>query len=86
MCPCEVITGAQIYHALSEGGGELGQMKRRARAGMGECQGRMCSPALAQMIAHRRGIGLDAIAPPSIRPPVTPVPIHVLGRCPTSDE
>ncbi len=82
ICPCEGITGAQVDQALAEGVGDLGQMKRMTRAGMGECQGRMCNPALAQMIAHRRGIGLDAIAPPSIRPPVTPVPIHVLATLP----
>jgi NADPH-dependent 2,4-dienoyl-CoA reductase/sulfur reductase-like enzyme len=82
ICPCEGITGAQVDQALVEAVGDLGQMKRMTRAGMGECQGRMCSPALAQLIAHRRGIGLDAIAPPSIRPPVTPVPIHVLVTLP----
>ena len=78
ICPCEGTTAAQVDQALDEGVGDLGQMKRMTRAGMGECQGRMCSPALANLIAHRRGIPLEAIAPPSIRPPVTPVPIHVL--------
>jgi NADPH-dependent 2,4-dienoyl-CoA reductase/sulfur reductase-like enzyme len=82
ICPCEGVTGAQVDQALAEGVGDLGQMKRMTRAGMGECQGRMCSPALAQIIAHRRSIGLEAIAPPSIRPPVTPVPIHVLATLP----
>jgi NADPH-dependent 2,4-dienoyl-CoA reductase/sulfur reductase-like enzyme len=84
ICPCEGTTAARIAQVLDEGAGDLGQMKRMTRAGMGECQGRMCSPALAHMIAHRRGLPLDAIAPPSIRPPVTPVPIHVLATL--SDE
>jgi NADPH-dependent 2,4-dienoyl-CoA reductase/sulfur reductase-like enzyme len=82
ICPCEGTTAAQVDQALDEGVGDLGQMKRTTRAGMGECQGRMCSPALAHMIAHRRGIPLEAIAPPSIRPPVTPVPIDVLVTLP----
>ena len=82
ICPCEGTTAARVDQALDEGVGDLGQMKRMTRAGMGECQGRMCSPALAHMIAHRRGIPLEAIAPPSIRPPVTPVPIHVLATLP----
>jgi hypothetical protein len=68
--------------ALDEGAGDLGQVKRMTRAGMGSCQGRMCSPALASVLAHRRGIPLDAIAPPSIRPPVTPVPIRALATLP----
>jgi len=58
--------------------GELGQMKRMTRAGMGECQGRLCAPALAQLIVRRCGVLLSTIAPPSFRPPVTPVPIDVL--------
>ena len=82
ICPCEGTTAARVDQALDEGVGDLGQMKRMTRAGMGECQGRMCSPALAHLIAHRRGIPLEAIAPPSIRPPVTPVPIHVLATLP----
>jgi bacterioferritin-associated ferredoxin len=82
VCPCEGTTAARVDQALDEGAGDLGQMKRMTRAGMGECQGRICSPALAHMIAHRRGIPLEAIAPPSTRPPVTPVPIDVLVTLP----
>ncbi len=78
VCPCEGVTGARVDQALDEGVGELGQMKRMTRAGMGECQGRLCASALAQLIARRRGVALWAIAPPSFRPPVTPVPIDVL--------
>jgi bacterioferritin-associated ferredoxin len=79
ICPCEAITGAQVDQALNEGAGDLGQIKRMTRAGMGQCQGRMCNPALTTMLAHRRGIPREAMAPPSIRPPVTPIPIHVLA-------
>jgi len=82
ICPCEGTTAARVDQALDEGVGDLGQMKRMTRSGMGECQGRICSPALAHLIAHRRDIPLEAIAPPSIRPPVTPVPIHVLATLP----
>src|SRR5215471_17914072 len=78
ICPCEGVTGARVAQALDEGVGELGQMKRMTRAGMGECQGRLCAPALAQLIARRCGVPLSASAPPSFRPPVTPVPIDVL--------
>jgi thioredoxin reductase/bacterioferritin-associated ferredoxin len=78
VCPCEGVTGARVDQALDGGVGELGQMKRMTRAGMGECQGRLCASALAQLIARRRGVALWAIAPPSFRPPVTPVPIDVL--------
>jgi hypothetical protein len=49
------------------------------RAGMGYCQGRMCGPALAALLARRTGGGMDAIPPLSIRPPVKPVPIEVMA-------
>ena len=78
ICPCEGVTGARVDQALDEGAGDLGHLKRLTRAGAGECQGRFCNPALAQLIARRRGVPLSAVAPPSIRPPVTPVPIDVL--------
>src|SRR5262247_679992 len=55
ICPCEGVTGAHADKALDEGVSDLGQMKRMTRAGAGECQGRLCAPALAQLIARRRG-------------------------------
>ena len=82
VCRCEEVTAAEIAEVLDEGAGELVEVKRMTRAGMGQCQGRMCSPALAMMLAQRRGISLAAIAPPSIRPPVTPIPVHVLATLP----
>ena len=82
ICPCEGVTGARVDQALDEGASDLGHLKRLTRAGAGECQGRLCNPALAQLIARRRGVPLPAIAPPSIRPPVTPVPIDVLVTLP----
>src|SRR5262245_54028641 len=82
ICPCEGVTGAHVDQALDEGVSDLGQMKRMTRAGAGECQGRLCNPALAQLIARRRGVPLSVIAPPSLRPPTSPVPIDVLVTLP----
>ena len=51
ICPCEAVTAARVDQALDEGAGDLGQVKRMTRAGMGSCQGaraarrwRRCSP------------------------------------------
>lgn len=79
ICRCEEITAAEIHAALDEGALDLAQLKRMTRAGMGYCQGRMCGPALATLLARRMGVGMDAIPPLSIRPPVKPVPIEVMA-------
>jgi len=82
ICPCEGITGAQVDQALQEGAIDLGQIKRATRVGMGRCRGLTCNPAVATLLAQRRGIPLGTIAPPSARAPVTSVPIHLLAAMP----
>jgi thioredoxin reductase/bacterioferritin-associated ferredoxin len=79
VCRCEEVTAADIHEVLDEGTLDLAQLKRMTRAGMGYCQGRMCGPALAALLARRTGGGMDAIPPLSIRPPVKPVPIEVMA-------
>ncbi len=79
ICRCEEITAAEIHAALDEGTLDLAQLKRMTRAGMGYCQGRMCAPALGALLARRTGVGVNAIPPLSIRPPVKPVPIEVMA-------
>jgi bacterioferritin-associated ferredoxin len=79
ICRCEEITAAEIHAALDEGTVDLAQLKRMTRAGMGYCQGRLCGPALGALLARRLGVGMDAIPPLSIRPPVKPVPIEVMA-------
>ena len=79
ICRCEEITAAEIHALLDEGALDLAQLKRMSRAGMGYCQGRMCGPALAALLARRTGVGMETIPPLSIRPPVKPVPIEVMA-------
>jgi thioredoxin reductase/bacterioferritin-associated ferredoxin len=79
ICRCEDITAAEIQAALEESAADLAQLKRMTRAGMGYCQGRMCGPTLAVLLSKRVGMGLEGIAPPSVRPPVKPVPLEVMA-------
>ena len=46
----------------------------RTRLGMGTCQGRMCSAAVAEMIAHAHNIPLDQLEPYHAQPPLSPLP------------
>jgi NADPH-dependent 2,4-dienoyl-CoA reductase/sulfur reductase-like enzyme len=79
ICRCEEVTAGEIQAALEESSVDLAQLKRTTRAGMGYCQGRMCGPALAALLGKRIGMGLERIAPPSVRPPVKPVPLEVMA-------
>ncbi|MFI8164751.1 FAD-dependent oxidoreductase [Streptomyces sp. NPDC085931] len=72
VCRCEEVTAGTVRHALDLGAGDERTVKLLTRAGMGWCQGRICSPAVA---------GLAGCAPtPARRPLARPVPLGVLAR------
>jgi NADPH-dependent 2,4-dienoyl-CoA reductase/sulfur reductase-like enzyme len=79
VCRCEDVTAGAVDEALEEGATELAEIKRATRAGMGLCQGRMCEPALAGLVARRTGRPAGAVEPFGVRPPVKPVPIEALA-------
>jgi NADPH-dependent 2,4-dienoyl-CoA reductase/sulfur reductase-like enzyme len=79
VCRCEEVTAAELGEAMAEGMADLAHVKRMTRAGMGYCQGRMCGPALAGLLARRTGVSPETIGPLSIRPPVKPVPLEVMA-------
>jgi NAD(P)H-nitrite reductase large subunit len=79
VCRCEEVTGGEIAAALDEGARTLNDVKRRTRAGMGMCQGRWCSHAVAALVAEQTGQSLASLAPMTARPPVQPVPLGVLA-------
>ncbi|MDQ2785884.1 MAG: (2Fe-2S)-binding protein [Chloroflexota bacterium] len=79
ICRCEEISSAEITTAISEGARTLNDVKRRTRAGMGMCQGRWCSHAIAALVVAETGQPLTALAPMTARPPVQPVTLGVLA-------
>ncbi|WP_302540745.1 (2Fe-2S)-binding protein, partial [Bilophila wadsworthia] len=78
VCRCENITAGQIRQAASEGCFDVNDVKLRTRSGMGQCQGRMCGTAAAEIAAARLGISPDRINALSIRPPIRPVNVEEL--------
>jgi NAD(P)H-nitrite reductase large subunit len=79
VCRCEEITGEEIAAAIGEGARTLNDVKRRTRAGMGMCQGRWCSHAIAVIVAAETGQPLAMLSPMTARPPVQPVLLGVLA-------
>lgn len=75
ICRCEEVTHAEIAAALADGAPDIGEVKRRTRAGMGRCQGRYCAPLLAEWLAAEQGRALDDRALFAPRAPVKPIAI-----------
>ena len=79
VCRCEEITAAQIRAAVRLGATGPNQVKAYTRAGMGNCQGRMCAHATAAIIAHEMGVSADQVATQQVRPPLKPVHLSDLA-------
>ena len=58
---------------------EVNEMKIVTRCGMGPCQGRMCGPALAEIMAADLEITPDQTGLLTIRPPLKPVPLEEIA-------
>jgi D-hydroxyproline dehydrogenase subunit alpha len=86
LCRCEEVTYGQVKQALADGAADLHQVKLYTRAGMGYCQGRFCSVLIAPIISQATGQPLLDVYPFTVRPPIQPVPIHVLASGPQSIE
>jgi NADPH-dependent 2,4-dienoyl-CoA reductase/sulfur reductase-like enzyme len=80
ICRCESVTLSEIDAVLADGKPSIGEVKRRTRLGMGNCQGRSCAPLLAAVLAARQGRGLDEFALFAPRAPVKPISIAALSR------
>jgi hydrogen cyanide synthase HcnB len=79
VCRCEEITaGALRACARDTGARELNRLKALTRIGMGRCQGRMCAPAAARLLAHAAGCNLKDVGRLRGQAPVKPLPIAML--------
>ncbi len=82
ICRCEELTLREIKNAISKGTIEMNELKRMTRMGMGRCQGRMCAPAVQEIIARQTKIPAAEIAYLTQRPPIQLVPIDMLASLP----
>jgi NADPH-dependent 2,4-dienoyl-CoA reductase/sulfur reductase-like enzyme len=73
VCRCEELSRRAIEEGIASGGTDVRTLKVISRLGMGPCQGMMCWPAAARLIAAHTGAGIEAVGPPSTRPPIVPV-------------
>ena len=79
ICRCEEVTAGQIRDAVRLGCQGLNQLKAFTRCGMGPCQGRMCGPSAADVLASARGVHPRAVEPYRTRFPARPLTVGELA-------
>lgn len=82
ICRCEQVRLREIQAAVASGARTANEVKGLTRAGMGNCQGRICGSLVARAIA---GAGatteeLDSVGSFTPRPPLVPLPLTVLAE------
>ena len=70
ICRCEELTKANIMVAVDEGLRHVNEIKKRTRAGMGMCQGRMCAPAIGALVSATTSANPHQIGQATVRPPL----------------
>ncbi len=79
VCRCEEVTAGRVREAVGLGCLGLNQLKSFTRAGMGPCQGRMCGPTIARVVAEARGVAQEEVEPLRMRFPTKPLTLGELA-------
>lgn len=79
VCRCEEVTAGELRRVADAGCQGPNQAKAFCRAGMGPCQGRLCGLTVAQVLAERRHLSVDAVGYYHIRPPIKPLTLGELA-------
>ncbi len=80
VCRCEEVSAGAIRTAVADGCAGPNQVKAFLRCGMGPCQGRLCAPTVAEVIAAAGGRSLAEVGTYRIRPPIRPVTLAELAE------
>ena len=79
VCRCEAVTAGDIRQAIAEGCRDPNEIKAMTRCGMGQCQGRMCGSALAEITTDLLKLEPRDLNSLSIRPPVRNISLSELA-------
>jgi NADPH-dependent 2,4-dienoyl-CoA reductase/sulfur reductase-like enzyme len=81
ICRCEGIDARTIRDtAAASGVADINRLKAFTRLGMGRCQGRVCGPAAAEILAATAGVPVEAVGRLRGQAPIKPVPLSALAR------
>ena len=75
LCRCENVTMGAVRNAMAQAFGpvEVNRVKAMTRCGMGRCQGRVCGPALQEIVAAVSGQDGSAVGRLRGQAPVKPI-------------
>ncbi len=76
LCRCEAITAGELRGAALADAPEMNRAKAFSRVGMGRCQGRVCGPPAAEVLAGALGVEVRAVGRLRGQPPVKPIPVQ----------
>lgn len=81
LCRCENVTFGEVRAAMGRELGplEVNRVKAMTRCGMGRCQGRVCSPALQEVVAAKAGGDGAAAGRLRGQAPVKPIMLSAAG-------
>ena len=85
ICRCEVVTAGEIRRGRSLTPAEMNRAKAFTRVGMGRCQGRVCGPAAAQILAAERGCDTAEVGRLRGQAPIKPLAIRVGAQAAVED-
>jgi NADPH-dependent 2,4-dienoyl-CoA reductase/sulfur reductase-like enzyme len=80
VCRCEEVTAGAIRTIATEWNGSLRAIKQCTRAGMGQCQGRICEATVARLAAEASGAPLHLVGRDTVRNQIKPVSLKALSR------
>jgi len=83
VCRCEEVIYRDILDAIQLGARSVNEVKMIVRAGMGNCQGRICEGLIAQILLSAfsgENIDMQKIGASTVRPPLEPMTLDVLAR------
>ncbi len=83
LCRCEEVSLGEVKAAVAAGARTLGEVKMVTRAGMGNCQGRICERSVTGAIMQAslaERTTPDFVGMYSIRPPLHPLPMDFLAK------
>lgn len=86
VCRCEEVTAGEVRAAVAAGALGPNQLKAYTRCGMGPCQGRVCGPVVAAIVAAERQVDVQAVGLARVRWPLRPVPLAALAELARTDE
>lgn len=80
ICRCEGVTAGRIRDLVEEGYTDHNEIKAIIRCGMGPCNGRMCGPAVMELICAGAKVAPEKVRQHRLRPPIKPVSLEELAN------